>query len=104
MALIDARMGLLLQNARQMLEVVRGTFPGSSFSEVRLQDDCSLALSAGDTLSCLWSNAASLVDVPGQIDTAAALHALTQVCKWVGLNLSMQLLRDCSSLNLHKMS
>ena len=82
--LIDVRMGLLLQNARQMLEVVRGTFPGSSFSEYKIRDDCSLALSAGDALSCLWSNAASLVEVPGHIDTAAALHALTQVCKWVG--------------------
>lgn len=85
MILIDVRMGLLLQNARQMLEIVRGTFPGSSFSEVKFQDDCNLALSAGDTLSCLWSNAASLVDVHGQIDTAAALHALTQVYKWVSL-------------------
>ena len=62
-----------------MLDIVRRTFIGLSFSEVETLDDCTLAHSDGETLSCLWSNAASLVDVPGQIDTAAALYALTLV-------------------------
>ncbi len=62
-----------------MLDIVRRTFIGLSFSEVETLDDCTLAHSDGETLRCLWSNAASLVDVPGQIDTAAALHALTLV-------------------------
>ena len=82
---IDVRIGLLLQNARQMLNIVRETFPGRSFSGAETLDDCALAQSAGETLSCLWSNVASLVDVPGQINTAAALHALTLVCKSVDL-------------------
>lgn len=104
MALIDIRIGLLLQNARQMLDILRGTFPALSFSEVKLQDDCTLAPSAGDTLSCLWSNAASIVDAPGQIDTVAALHALTQVSDRVGLHLSLRLLKDRSSLDTPKIS
>ena len=77
---IDVRIDLLLQNARQMLDIVRKTFPALSFSESETLNNCDLAQSAGETLGCLWSNAASLVDVPGQIDTAAALYALTLVC------------------------
>ena len=48
-------------------------------------DDCTLAQSAEETLSCLWSKAASQVDVPGQTDAAATLHALTRVSDIVGL-------------------
>ncbi|KAF6223452.1 hypothetical protein HO133_000295 [Letharia lupina] len=73
--------GLLLQNARQILNIVRGAFPRLSFSEAETLDDCTLAMSAGETLSCLWFDAASLVDVPSHIDTAAALHALTRFSK-----------------------
>ena len=80
MTLIDVRVGLLLQNARQMLDIVRKTFPVFSFGEARTLDDCLLAQSAEETLGCLWSNAASLVDVPGEIDMNAALYALTLVC------------------------
>lgn len=104
MVFVDVKMGLLLQNARQILDIVRGTFPALSFSEDKYQGDCSLAPSAGDTLSCLWSNAASLVNVPSQVDTAAALQALTQVCKRVGLDVSIPLLKHGSSLNMRKMS
>ena len=85
MTRIDVRVDLLLQNARQMLDIVRKTFPGLSFSKSETLDNCDLAQSAGETLGCLWSNAASLVDVPGQIDTAAAMYALTLVCNRVGL-------------------
>ena len=84
---IDARIGLLLQNARQILDIVRGTFPGLSFSGPETLDDCTLAQPAGETLSCLWSNAAGLIDVPGQIETAPALHALTRVnIRWAFIN------------------
>lgn len=79
MAPTDVRIGLLLQNARQMLDIVRETFPGLLFSEADNLDNCTLATSAVQTLSCLWSNAACLVNVPGQIDTPAALHALMKV-------------------------
>lgn len=85
MTLKDVRIGLLLQNARQMLDIVRRTFPDLPFSEAETLDDCTWAQSAGETLSCLWSNAASLVDVPGQIDSAAALRALTRVSGRVSL-------------------
>ena len=84
MTLVDVRVGLLLQNARQMLDIVRKTFPGLSFRKAETRDDCVLAQSAGETLGCLWSNAANLVDVPGEIEMAAALHALTLVSNWVG--------------------
>ena len=87
MTLVDVRVGLLLQNARQILNIVRGAFPRLSFSEAETLDDCTLAMSAGERLSCLWFDAASLVDVPSHIDTAAALHALTRVSNRVGLHL-----------------
>ena len=85
MSIVDVRIGLLLQNARQILEIIRGTFPGLSFSEARSLDNCTSTRSAGETLSCLWSDAVSILNVPGQIDTAAAMHALTRVSIMVGL-------------------
>ena len=78
---IDIRIGLLLQNARQMLNIVQQAFPGLLLSEAETLKDCARAKSTGEMLDCLWSNAASLVNVPGPINTAAALHALTLVCK-----------------------
>ena len=82
---IDIRIGLLLQNARQMLKIVRKAFPEVSLSEAKTLNDCARAKSTGEMLDCLWSNAASLANVPGPINTAAALHALTLVCTRVGL-------------------
>ena len=63
-----------------MLDIVRRAFPGLSFSKAETLENCTLIKSDGETMKCLWSNAASLVDVAGQIDTAAALYALTMVC------------------------
>ena len=82
---IDIRIGLLLQNARQMLNIVRMAFPGLRLGEDETLDDCALVKSTGEMLDCLWSNAASLVNVSGPINTAAALHALTLVCNKGGL-------------------
>ena len=82
---IDIRIGLLLQNARQMLNIVQQAFPGLLLSEAGTLNDCARAKSTGEMLDCLWSNAASLVNVPGPINAAAALHALTLVCKRLGL-------------------
>lgn len=82
---IDIRIGLLLQNARQMLNIVRKAFPEISLSEAKTLNDCAPAKSSGEMLDCLWSNAASLVNVPGPINAAEALHALTLVCTRVGL-------------------
>ena len=84
MAPTDIRIGLLLQNARQMLNIVRKAFPGLLLSETEDLKDCAREKSTGEMLDCLWSNAASLVNVPGPINTAAALHALTLVCTRVG--------------------
>ena len=85
MTLQDVRIALLLQNARQMLDIVRVTFPRLSFSKAENLDDCTMAQSTEETLSCFWYNAASLVDVPGQTDTATALRALTRVSNSVSL-------------------
>ena len=85
MSPVDVRIGLLLQNARQILDIIRGTFPGLSFSEAESLDDCTSTKSAEETLSCLWFDAVSILNVPGQIDTAAAMHALTRVGIMVGL-------------------
>ena len=84
--MVDVRVALLLQNARQILDIVRGTFPGIPFSATENLNDCDLAKSAGERLSCLWSSAASLLHVPGQVDTAAAQDALTLVSDRVGIH------------------
>ena len=85
MSPIDIKIGLLLQNARQMLNIVRKAFPGLLLNEAETLNDCAWAKSTGEMLDCLWSNAASLVNVPGPINTAAALHALSLVCNWLSL-------------------
>lgn len=85
MSLVDVRMGLLLQNARQILDIIRGTFPGLSFSEDETLDNCTLAHTAGETLNCLWSDAVRIINAPGQIQTAAAMHALIRVSNRAGL-------------------
>ena len=62
-----------------MLDIVRRTFPGLSFSKAENLDNCTLMQSDTETMRCLWSNAAILADNSGQTDTAAALYALTMV-------------------------
>ncbi|CAF9906404.1 major facilitator super transporter protein [Imshaugia aleurites] len=75
------KVDLLLQNARQILSIVHEAFPALSLSEAKPLDDCALAQSAEETLSCHWSKVTSLVDVHGQTDAAAAVDALTQFSK-----------------------
>ena len=66
------------KNARQILNIVRGTFPGLSFDGAA-GTDCTLSQSDGETLSCLWSTAASSVKGPGQGDSITALQSLAEV-------------------------
>ena len=66
------------QNARQILNIVRGTFPGLAFDGAA-GTDCTMPQSDGETLSCLWSTAASSVKGPGQGDPVTALQSLTEV-------------------------
>ena len=66
------------ENARQILDIVRGTFPGLPSDGVA-STDCTLSQSDGETLSCLWSTADSSVKGLSQGDSVTALQALTEV-------------------------
>lgn len=68
------------QNARQILDIVRGTFPGLSFDGTRDDNDCVSLKSGGEALDCLWSKATRSLDSPDYVDGAETLRAFTEVC------------------------
>ena len=57
---LDVRLSLVQQNARQMLEIVQGTFSTLSFDEKLASTDCTTPNSDGEELRCLWSTAMTL--------------------------------------------
>ena len=74
MGLTDVRVHIMQQNARQILDVVRGTFPGLSFNGTSYDNGCTSLKSDGEALDCLWSRAAK------SLDSAETLRAFTEVC------------------------
>ena len=68
------------QNARQILEIVGGTFPGLPFDGTTDGIDCASLNSDGEILDCLWSRATKSLDPPDHVDGAEALRAYTEVC------------------------
>ena len=55
----------MLQNARQILDIVRPTFPTLPFDDTERNFSCILPKSDGKMLSCLWSNVTSCVENHG---------------------------------------
>ena len=76
MCLTDVKTYLTQQNARQILDIVRGTFPGLSFDGATNDNGCASLKSDGEVLDCLWSRATKSLDSP---DNAEALRAFTEV-------------------------
>ena len=58
--LLDQKICIMRRNARQILDIVRGTFPKLSFDDTTNESDCISATSDGAILSCLWFKAASV--------------------------------------------
>ena len=80
MGLTDVRVHLMQQNARQILDIVRGTFPGLSFNGTSYDNGCASLKSDGEALDCLWSRAAKSLDSLDFVDGAETLRAFTEVC------------------------
>lgn len=80
MGLTDVQIYLMQQNARQILDIVRGTFPGLSFDGTTDENRCASLKSDGEALDCLWSRAAKSLDSPDFVDGAETLRAFTEVC------------------------
>lgn len=80
MCLTDVKLYLMQQNARQILDIVRGTFPGLPFDGTTDGNGCASPKSDGESLDCLWSRATKSFDSPGYVDSAEALRAYTEVC------------------------
>ena len=80
MGLTDVKIHLMQQNARQILDIVRGTFPGLPFDGTTDGNGCASLNSDGETLDCLWSRATKSLDRPGYVDGPEALRAFTEVC------------------------
>ncbi|KAF2184722.1 GPI ethanolamine phosphate transferas-like protein 2 [Zopfia rhizophila CBS 207.26] len=62
------RIQLLLRNAKQILTIVKATFPAHNFKDKVQEMNCEGSLSSGEELSCKWQN------VVQALETAAALH------------------------------
>lgn len=75
----DMKIHLMLQNARQILDIVRETFPGLSFDEGKIETDCTKKRSDGENLSCLWATATSVLNHHAEVNAVTALRALTRV-------------------------
>lgn len=70
---IEDRIHILQHNAKQILKVVKGTFPNLSFGGQNRSDACEDVPSAGTRLACLWSRLESRDDTTtiGDIKVAA---------------------------------
>ena len=80
MCLTDVKIQLIQQNARQILDIVRGTFPGLAFDGTTNDNGCASLKSDGEVLDCLWSRATKAVYSPDYVDGAETLRAFTEVC------------------------
>ena len=76
----DVKLHLMQQNARQILDIVRGTFPGLPFDGTTDGNGCASLNSDGETIDCLWSRATKSSGPPGYVDGAEALRAYAEVC------------------------
>ena len=80
MDLTDVKIHLMEQNARQILDIVRGTFPGLSFDGTMDDNGCASLKSDGEALDCLWSRATKSLDSPDYVNGAETLRTFTEVC------------------------
>ena len=80
MGLTDVKIHLMQQNARQILDIVRGTFPALAFDATTNDNGCASLKSEGEVLDCLWSRATKSLDSPDYVDGAETLRAFTEVC------------------------
>ncbi len=67
------------QNARQMFNIVRRTFPTLSFDEQPEVIDCTMPGSEGEELKCLWSAARASLEKPNQSSKVETILAFTSV-------------------------
>lgn len=77
MCLTDVKSHLMQQNARQILDIVRGTFPALAFDGATDDYGCASLKSDGEVLDCLWSRATKSLDSQ---NNAKALREFTEVC------------------------
>ena len=85
----DVKLHLMQQNARQILDIVRGTFPGLPFDGTTDGTVCTSLKSDGETLDCLWSRATKSLEPPGNVDGAEALRAYTEVYQMLAIQKAM---------------
>lgn len=75
----EERIGLMRQNAHQILRVVKETFTGQSFDRRAVVSDCSHEESDEEIISCMWSQVTHALDSRTQTNAVEVLRALTAV-------------------------
>lgn len=68
------------ENARQILSIVQGTFPGLNFDATANPLYCSSPQSDGEVLSCLWFEATRGSRAGKLVVGDQSLNALEEVC------------------------
>lgn len=68
------------ENARQILGIVQGTFPGLDFDATVKPPHCSSPQSDGEVLSCLWFDATQGSRGRDLVIGDHGLRALQEVC------------------------
>ena len=70
----------MLQNAQQMLRIVRGSYPDLTFEGVTGDDSCRSPQSEGESLSCEWSEVMARLR-NHSVEDHDALSKLQEVCR-----------------------
>lgn len=72
----------MLQNAKQIMAIVRGTFPNVAIQGSNTASECTWPKSDEQILNCLWSNVTRKIQSleQGQAPIDEALQTLKDVC------------------------
>ncbi len=73
----EERVGLMQQNAHQILNVVKETFTHLSFDGRAVVSGCSQDESEGEILSCMWSQVVHTLQYQDQADAVGVLTAVS---------------------------
>ena len=75
----DDKIRILLHNARQILEIVKATFPGATFDDQTYAGDCVQSNSDVEVLPCQWRNITRMLEQGGSENTDMILDAILEV-------------------------
>ena len=92
----------MLENALQILEIVKGTFSELSYDIAGSRSNCTFPQSDAEALNCEWLEVSRSLNSPGPVDNHEVLRVLTKVGGRTVLHLPYGKLRRNSFPNMPK--